>query len=178
MLGDAPFSLGYPAFMSLLLLKLVPAWKLSLFLVARGVLGRDEAPDLYRDATVVTSEEEPLFSGEFGRARTRILLIEWASRESAGKKSALGAVGDCGRLQLVFLPALDGHSCEELRNDDTLDLRLGLRWMRFTVDYCGGSVVRGLAAYATGSCDSPRGLRIARKRLEEIGEAADVEKAQ
>lgn len=144
------------------------AWKLVLFLLSHNILARSEAEALYQDAVAVVAEQEPLFSGEFGCYKTLLLLIEWASRESAGYKHVVGKQGDCGRGQLLFAPARKGFGCDELSRPGTLDLELTLAFMRELRDICGGSVRNGLAAYARGSCHSESGLKIADARLAEI----------
>ena len=141
---------------------------LSLFLhlLAVRALYVPSSSELLSDVGTVCAEEEPLYGGEDGRVRTCLLLLEMAGRESGGKRGAVGKAGDCGRVQLVFPGAKDGHSCAEFGEGD-LDLRLGLRWLRRMRDVCGGSVERGLAAYARGSCKSEEGLSIARRRIRE-----------
>jgi hypothetical protein len=141
---------------------------LWLHLLAVRALAPSQAAALYADVVSVSEAEEPLYTGEFGRARTALVLMEWAARESAGYKHVVGKAGDCGRGQLLFLPSRRGHTCDELRAGGTLDLELALSWMRDMRDACGGSVTRGLAAYARGACRSEEGLEIVRHRLSEI----------
>ena len=146
------------------------AFRLILYLIAVHRIFPDRAAELYSYAVTVTAEEPPLFAGEYGRLKTLLLLIELAGRESGGKKSAIGAAGDCGRLQLLYPPARKSHSCTEIQNSKDLDLRLGLSWMIEMRDFCG-SVRKGLAAYARGKCGSEEGLKIADFRMAEIEKA-------
>lgn len=127
-----------------------------------------EAPALLSDAVAVVEHNPPLFSGEYGKLKTLLVVIEWAERESAGKKSAVGKAGDCGRLQLLFPPARKGHTCKELQQEGVLDLELGLQWMLAMKTACNGSSTKALAAYARGACDSKKGMAIVNNRFHEI----------
>lgn len=129
-----------------------------------------EAPALLSDAVTVVEQNPPLFSGEYGKLKTLLVVIEWAERESAGKKGAVGKAGDCGRLQLLFPPARKGHTCKELQEEGVLDLELGLQWMLEMKAVCG-SWKKALAAYARGACDSKEGLAIVANRMTEISTA-------
>jgi hypothetical protein len=144
------------------------AFQLLVFLLHLHRLHPAHAMALYADAIEVVAESDPLYDGPFGRLRTLLIVIEWAARESGGDKAATGKDGDCGRLQLLYPPARKGYDCKTIRAAKDLDLRLGLAWMRDMRDACGGSVRKGLAAYARGACTSPEGLTIADARLSEI----------
>jgi hypothetical protein len=136
-------------------------------------IGRASAPELSQtlaDASYAVEHNESLFEGEFGKAKTLLVVIEWIERESAGRKTAVGKDGDCGRMQLLFVPSRQGHSCTELQAPGTLDVELGLQWMLAMKKVCG-NVPGALAAYARGRCDHPEGIKIARFRLDEITRA-------
>jgi hypothetical protein len=116
-----------------------------------SALPAQELADLAADVRAVALEEQPLFAGADDRARTARLLIVWTWKEAAFRTDALGDKGAaCGLLQLHEL-ARDGHSCDELRGNRRLALRVGLAWMRSMRDVCG-SVRGGLRAFASGSC--------------------------
>ena len=147
------------------------AFRLLLYFLSIHRLYPDKAPSLFSDCVTVVAEEESLFGGEHGKLETLLVMIEWSAHESGGDKKAKGKAGDFGRLQLVYPPAWEGYTPKEIVESPTLDLRLGLRWMLRMRDFCGGSVKKGLAAYARGSCTSEEGLKIATSRLNEINKA-------
>jgi hypothetical protein len=147
------------------------AFRLLVFLLKIHRLVPAAAPTLLSDATTVVADaDESLFPHD-DRLSTLLLLVEWSARESGGLSSVVGKSGDCGRVQLLFAPARDGHSCDELSKPGTLDLELALRWMIKMRDFCGGNVRKGLSAYARGSCTSKEGLEIADSRMAEIQKA-------
>jgi len=123
---------------------------LRLFLFAISLSGTADVDDLgvARDALSVSLEGPELLDDREATAR---LLVVFAWRESAFAADALGDHGRaCGLLQLHDV-ARQGHSCDEVRADRRLALRLGLAWMRRMRDVCG-SVKGGLAAFASGRC--------------------------
>lgn len=149
------------------------AASLLFYLVSIGRAFAPEVSEVFADAGYAVSVNEPLFEGEFGRAKTLLVVLEWIERESGGRKSAIGKNGDCGRMQLLFEPSRQGHDCAELAAPGTLDVELGLQWMLKMKDVCG-TVEGALAAYARGRCNSPAGLRIAKSRLAEISKALSI----
>lgn len=111
------------------------------------------------DVVHVVLTEPPLFEGDVDEAKleTARLLGVFAEGESNGEARALGDGGaSCGVTQLGFV-ARAGHSCESVRADRRLGLRLGLRWMIRMRNECG-SVARGLGAFASGRCGGAAAL--------------------
>jgi membrane-bound lytic murein transglycosylase MltF len=110
------------------------------------------AESLASDVAAVVATERPLFAGADARRRTARLLAVWAWHESSGRADAIGDGGRaCGVMQL-HEHARNGTPCEMILRDRRLGLRLGLRYMRQAVAYCGGSITAGLSAYASGIC--------------------------
>jgi hypothetical protein len=110
------------------------------------------AEGLAEDVAAVVASERPLFVGADAKRRTARLLAVWAWHESSGRADAVGDGGRaCGVMQLHG-QARGGVPCERILRDRRLGLRLGLRYMRQAVTYCGGSVTAGLSAYASGIC--------------------------
>lgn len=121
-------------------------------LIASLGLAPADAVTLAFDVRDVALEDAPLFAGDDARMRTAMLLAVWTVRESAGKADAIGDSGAaCGPMQL-HAHARGGVTCAEMARDRQVGLRAGLAWMREMRDVCGGSVVRGLRAFASGTC--------------------------
>ncbi len=140
----------------------------------------DRAFEVARDAWVVALDEPPLFpcqvAGDVecydGRTQTALLLVAWVFKESSGIANVTGDNGwSIGAMQfrrtwLTVAPlAAFSVSVKDVLADRKLAMRMGLTLLRTLRDDCG-SVLRGLYAYASGSCGgTPAARRKAHSRL-------------
>jgi hypothetical protein len=142
---------------------LIQAYLLAMHLLG-PVAGADRAMDVAIDAYVVSLLEEPLYpcSPEGcadARRKTALLLTTWTIRESAGLANVWGdnhtSIGSMQfKAHYLKHPALEvyGATEKDVLSSRREGMRLGLAWMRYLRDACGGSVRRALYAYASGSC--------------------------
>ncbi len=87
-------------------------------------------------------------SGDLDEAR---YALTWAAYESGGDPSAMSPDGkDCALLQQRG-PARYGHSCDELKSNPVLSVRLWTHLFRSLRKTCG-SVEKTLGAMSTGKC--------------------------
>ena len=95
----------------------------------------------------------------------------WSYHESAFTPDALGDNGaSCGYLQ-VSMPhkVIEGATCEKVRKDGVLGMRVGLGLMKRLIDKCG-SVRKGLTSYATGKDCPGWTLPLVERRMKLAGE--------
>jgi hypothetical protein len=117
--------------------------------------------------SIVVTEEEPLFRGPYGRAKTAIVLLSLARHESAFRNNSMGDVGRSHCLMAVMTGVkgrVQEGTGEDLRWDKIACFRAGLRIARQSFRACRyGRPEHRLAAYASGSCN--RGLKASESRL-------------
>lgn len=122
--------------------------------------------DTTRNLSVVLQEEEPLFDGPFGRAKTATVLLALAKWET-GFRNELSGDGGRSHCMLGIMTGIQGRiregSGQELREDKQRCFRAGLRIARNSLRRCRGLMRFRLAAYASGSCS--RGLEASSQRM-------------
>lgn len=136
--------------------------------VDEAVIWNDYA-DTARHLAVVLNEEQPLFAGEFGRAKTAAVLISLAKWET-GFRNELTGDGGRSHCMLSIMAGRTGRvregSGQELRKDKALCFKAGLRIARQSFGACRGKMMHKLAAYASGSCT--RGLSASKIRMIDV----------
>ncbi len=112
-------------------------------------------------AVVYDPEEQPLFSGEDGRAKTALLLASIAAHESTFREDVENgkARGDGGsswcfmQLHIGAGKTVEGWTGGELTSDRRLCFRAGLHVARESFRMCTAFPVNEkLSAYASGQC--------------------------
>lgn len=130
-------------------------WTLYLFALSLAPAHVDfqNVPGLLSDVIeVVDAEEENLFPGdEFGKFKTVKVLYTMAGFESAGLKDALGDGGNACGVTQVHKHAWQGFSCDDIRRDRKLGLRLGLEYIILLQHHFKGNLRLALQAYARGN---------------------------
>lgn len=106
-------------------------------------------------------QERPAFDGEFGRAKTAMVLLSVAFWESSFRKDvATGAArGDHGRSCTYFQfnigkgKTTSGHTCDELLADPVMAARDALSMVRSSMSTCTAvSPMDRLSMYTSGTC--------------------------
>lgn len=134
-------------------------------------------PGFVSDVWTVAAEEPPIYDTRpFPQYATAFLLGWWALRESGGVADVVSPDGlDCGAMGMrITTLAKLGHTCDDVRKDRKLGLRLGLQWIRLLKSLCPpgpDSTECALRAYATGSFT--KGYSLVTKRCAPIGGCKD-----
>ncbi len=117
---------------------------------------RAELGELADAIAHVVDDARPLFRDDETRAKTALLVVAVAFRESSFRNDAVSRTGDHCLLQV--------HGRPELADDVVACVRVGLAMMRESFRMCRE---HPLAFYAEGprGCSSARAQRISRDRL-------------
>jgi hypothetical protein len=112
-------------------------------------------------AVVYDPDEQPLFSGDDGRAKTALLLASIAAHESTfredvenGKSRGDGGTSWCFmQLHIGSGKTVEGWSGADVTSDRRLCFRAGLHVARESFRMCKAfPVIEKLSAYASGQC--------------------------
>lgn len=72
---------------------------------------------------------------------THLIAAQIVTKESALRSKVVGRLGEVGLMQVMPRgPTIAGHRPQRVRRDPELGIRLGVRWLAYSVGRCGGDL--------------------------------------